>query len=69
MPVAVLVLALYAIGSVILRQRDPFHMLLLAGTAGVLVLVVCAALGMSVSRGLLVVPPPVSLAGLPGCNC
>ena len=32
-PVAVFVLTLYAIGSAFLRQRDPFHLLLLAGTA------------------------------------
>jgi hypothetical protein len=49
-PVAIFVLALYGVGSVFLRQRDPFHLLLLAGTAGVLVLAVaCAELGMSVS--------------------
>jgi hypothetical protein len=65
-PVAVFVLALYAIGSVFLRQRDPFHLLLLAGTAGVLVLaVVCAELGVSVSWCLMVLmfAPVVSVLG------
>jgi hypothetical protein len=34
--VAVFVLALYAVGSAFLRQRDPLHLLLLAGTAACL---------------------------------
>jgi hypothetical protein len=42
-PVSIFVLALYAIGSAFLRQRDPFHLLLIAGTGSVLGLaVVCA---------------------------
>ena len=65
-PVAIFVLALYAIGSAFLRQRDPFHLLLLAGTAGVLVLaVVCAELGMSMSWCLVVLmlAPAVTVLG------
>jgi hypothetical protein len=64
--VAVFVVALYAIGSVFLRQRDPFHLLLLAGTAGVLVLaIVCAQLGMNVSWCLVVLmlAPVVTVLG------
>jgi low temperature requirement protein LtrA len=65
-PVAIFVLALYAIGSAFLRQRDPFHLLLLAGTAGVLVLaVVCAELGLSMSWCLVVLmlAPAVTVVG------
>jgi low temperature requirement protein LtrA len=65
-PVAVFVLALYGIYSVFLRERDPFHLLLLAGTAGVLVLaVVCAGLGVSMSWCLVVLmlAPAVTVVG------
>jgi len=65
-PVAVFVLALYGIGSAFLGQRDPFHLLLLVGTAGVLGLaVVCAELGVSISWCLVVVmlAPAVSVLG------
>jgi low temperature requirement protein LtrA len=48
-PVAMFVLAPYGIGSAFLQQYDPFHLLLLAGTAVVLVAaVVGAGLGVSV---------------------
>jgi low temperature requirement protein LtrA len=65
-PVSVFVLALYAIGSAFLRQRDPFHLLLIAGTAGVLGLaVVCAEIGVSMSWCLLVLmlAPAVTVVG------
>jgi hypothetical protein len=65
-PVAVFVLALYAIGSVFLRQRDPFHLLLLAGTAAMLGLaVVCAEMGVSMSwcLVLLMLAPIVTVVG------
>jgi low temperature requirement protein LtrA len=65
-PVAIFVLALYAIGSVFLRQRDPFHLLLIAGTAGVLGLaVVCAEMGLSMSwcLVLLMLAPTVTVVG------
>lgn len=65
-PVAVFVLALYAIGSACLRQRDPFHLLLLAGTAGALGLaVVCAEMGVSMSWCLVVLTlaPAVTVLG------
>jgi low temperature requirement protein LtrA len=54
------------IGSVFLRQRDPFHLLLLAGTAVVLVLApVCAQLGMNGSWCLVVLmfAPVVTVLG------
>lgn len=54
-PVAIYVFALYGIGSVSIRQRDPFHLLLLAVTAGLLALaVVFAAMGASAPWCLLV---------------
>jgi low temperature requirement protein LtrA len=65
-PVSVFVLALYAIGSVFLRQRDPFHLLLLAGTAAVLgLVVVCAEMGVSMSWCLVVLmlAPIVTVVG------
>ena len=65
-PVSVFVLALYAIGSAFLRQRDPFHLLLLAATAGVLGLaVVCAEMGVSMSWCLVVLmlAPIVTVVG------
>jgi hypothetical protein len=65
-PVAVFVVALYAIGSVFLRQRDPSHLVLLAGTAAVVVLaIVCPQLGMNVSWCLVVLmlAPAVTVLG------
>jgi Na+/pantothenate symporter len=65
-PVAVFVVVLYGLYSVFLRQRDTLQLPLLAGTAGVLVLgVVCAELGMSVSGCLVVLTlaPVVSVLG------
>jgi low temperature requirement protein LtrA len=65
-PVAVFVLALYAVGSAFLRQRDPLHLLLLAGTAGLLGLaVLCAELGVSMSWCLVVLmlAPALTVVG------
>jgi low temperature requirement protein LtrA len=65
-PVAVYVLALYGIGSLFLRQRDPFHLLLLSATAGVLALgVVLAGMGVSMSWCLVVLmlAPAVTVVG------
>ena len=65
-PVGIFVLELYAIGSAFLRQHDPFHLLLLAGTAGALGLaVLCAGLGMNMSWCLVVLmlAPTVSVLG------
>lgn len=54
-PLAVFVVSLFAIGSVFLRQHDPFHLLLIMGTAGVLVLsVILAGVGMSMAWCLVV---------------
>ena len=66
MPVSLYVLVLYVLYSVFLRQRDPLELQLLAGTAGVLVLaVVCAELGMSMSWCLVVLmlAPAVTVLG------
>lgn len=66
LPVAIFVLTLYGIGSAFLRQRDPFHLLLIAGTAGLLGLaVVCAELGVGMSWCLVVLmlAPAVTVVG------
>ena len=65
-PVAVFVLGLYGVYAAFFREHDPFHLLLLAGTAGVLVLaVVCAALGLSMTWCLIVLmlAPFVTVVG------
>ncbi|TCC49545.1 low temperature requirement protein A [Kribbella pittospori] len=65
-PVAIYILALYAIYWAFLRQRDSFHLLLLAGTAGVILLaVICAELGASTPWCLVVVmvAPAVTVVG------
>ncbi|MBO3749261.1 low temperature requirement protein A [Streptosporangiaceae bacterium NEAU-GS5] len=65
-PVAIFILALYGIGSIFLRQRDSFHLLLVAITAGVLALaVICAQQGVNVAWCLVVVmaAPAVTVIG------
>ncbi|SEH02126.1 Low temperature requirement protein LtrA [Nonomuraea solani] len=65
-PVSFYILALYALYLIYMRHRDPFHLLLLAGTAGVVVLaVVCAELGLSMSWCLVVLMlgPAVTVVG------
>ncbi|MEV0385486.1 low temperature requirement protein A [Nonomuraea sp. NPDC050643] len=65
-PVSLYVLVLYVLYMIFIRHRDPFHLLLLAGTAGVLVAaVVCAELGMSMSWCLVVLMsgPAVTVVG------
>lgn len=65
-PLAVFVLMLYAIWTALMRQRDPFHLLLLAGTAVVLVLaVVLAQAGLSMAWCLVVLAaaPVVTIIG------
>ncbi len=65
-PVAVYILALYAIYAAFTRHADPFHLSLLAGTAAVVVLsVVLAALGVGVGICLAVVmfAPVVTVLG------
>ncbi|MEO3874034.1 low temperature requirement protein A [Nonomuraea sp. B12E4] len=65
-PMSFFVLMLYVLYSIFMRHRDPFHLLLLAGTAGVVVLaVVCAELGMSMSWCLVVLmlAPAVTVVG------
>jgi low temperature requirement protein LtrA len=66
LPVAIYVLALYAIYAAFTRHADPFHLLLLAGTAAVLALsVVLAALGAGIGVCLVVVmfAPVVTVLG------
>lgn len=65
-PVAVFILALYTIGSIFLHQKDPFHLVLLGGTAGVIILTIAgAALGLSFPWSLLILAfaPAVTVIG------
>lgn len=65
-PVAVYIVTLYAVYWVFLRQRDFFHVLLLAGTGAVILLaVVCAELGAGTAWCLVVVmlAPAVTVVG------
>ena len=65
-PVAIYILAVYAIYWGFLRQHDTFHLLLLAGTAGVILLaVICAELGASTPWCLVIVmlAPAVTVVG------
>ena len=65
-PVSIFVLALYAIGSAFLRQRDSFHLLLIGATAAVIgFAVVCAEIGVSMSWCLIVLmlAPAVTVVG------
>ena len=57
---------LYTIGSIFLHQKDPFHLVLLGGTAGVVILTIAgAALGLSVPLSLLILAfaPAVTAIG------
>ncbi|HEY6889189.1 MAG TPA: low temperature requirement protein A [Solirubrobacter sp.] len=65
-PVAIYVLAVYGLYSLLLREHDPFHLGLLAGSAALLVLtVVLAAADVSVAICLLVLTlvPTVTIVG------
>jgi low temperature requirement protein LtrA len=65
-PVAVYVGVLYALYSILMRSRDPFHLGLLAGTGAVLVLsIVLAAAGvtMAVCLVVLALAPAVTVVG------
>jgi hypothetical protein len=65
-PFAIYGAMLYALYSLLLRTRDPFHILLLAGTAAVLVLsIVLAAAGVDVAICLIVLAlaPVVTVVG------
>jgi low temperature requirement protein LtrA len=65
-PLAVFVLGLYAIYAAFVHERDPFHLLLLGGTAALLVIaVVLAALGVGMVWCLLVLMsvPAVTVVG------
>ncbi|MEV0618391.1 low temperature requirement protein A [Nonomuraea sp. NPDC050404] len=65
-PVSCYIVMLYVLYMIFMRHRDPFHLLLMAGTAGVLVLaVVCAELGLNMSWCLVVLmfAPAVTVVG------
>jgi low temperature requirement protein LtrA len=65
-PIAIYVGVFYALYSLLMRQRDRFHIGLLAGTAAVLVLsVVLAAVGVSVAVCLvvMVLAPATTVVG------
>ena len=65
-PIAVFVLALFAIWTAMMRETDPFHLGLLAATGGVLLLsVLLASWGVSMAVCLVVVAcgPIVSIVG------
>ena len=65
-PVAIYALVFYALYSIVMREHDPFHLGLLAGTGAVLVLsVVLAAAGtdMTVCLLVLMLAPLVTVVG------
>jgi low temperature requirement protein LtrA len=65
-PLAIYTLALYGIYSLFMREADPFHLWLLAGTVAVLVLTVllaAAGVGMPVCLLVLVLAPVVTIVG------
>ena len=65
-PVAVFLLALYALYSLVFRAHDPFHLLLLALTAAVLALVIvlsAAGVSMAVCLLVLTLAPVVTVVG------
>jgi low temperature requirement protein LtrA len=65
-PVAVFTLALYAIWTALLRERDPFHLSLIVATGGVLLLsVLLASSGVSMAVCLVVLAcaPVVTVIG------
>ena len=65
-PFAIFTVALYALYAAFTRHADPFHLALLAGATGVLVLsVALAALGVGVAACLLVLmfAPVVTVVG------
>jgi low temperature requirement protein LtrA len=65
-PVTIYILALYALYAVFMREADPFHLSLLAGTAAVLVLSVALAavgVGVAVCLAVLMLAPVVTVLG------
>jgi low temperature requirement protein LtrA len=65
-PVAIYVAVSYALYSIIMRARDPFHLGLIAGTTAILILsIVLAAAGVSVPLCLVIlaVAPAVTVVG------
>jgi low temperature requirement protein LtrA len=65
-PITVYVAVLYALYSVLMRTRDPFHLGLLAGTAAVLalsVLLAVAGVDVSVCLVVMVLAPATTVVG------
>jgi low temperature requirement protein LtrA len=65
-PVAVFILAIYVLYSVLMRSRDPFHLLLLGLTAvmfGIAALLVAAGASVAVCLLVLVLAPAVTVVG------
>jgi low temperature requirement protein LtrA len=65
-PVAVYAAALYAVYSLVMREADPFHIWLLAGTAAILVaavLLATAGVSMAVCLVVLMLAPVVTVVG------
>jgi low temperature requirement protein LtrA len=65
-PLALYVGALYAVYSLVMREADPFHIALLAGTGAILVTSVMLAAGgvsMAVCLVVLVLAPVVTVVG------
>ncbi len=66
LPLALYVAVLYALYSVLMRERDPFHLTLLAGTGAVLLLAVAlaaAGVSMAVCLVVLTAAPAVTIVG------
>ena len=65
-PVAIYVLVFYALYSVLMRARDPFHLILLAGTAAVLALSVAlaaAGVGLTICLVIVMLAPVTTVVG------
>ena len=65
-PFAVYAVAFYALYSILMRSRDPFHLALMAGMAAILILsIVLAAAGVSIAACLVVLAfaPVVTVVG------
>jgi low temperature requirement protein LtrA len=66
LPVALYVTVVYALYSLLMRERDPFHVALLAGTAAILFLTVAlaaAGVDMAVCLVVLTAAPAVTIVG------
>jgi len=65
-PLAIYIATTYGLYSVLMRERDPFHLALLAGTAAILVLTVAlatAGVDMAICLVVLTLAPAVTVVG------